>query len=148
MCGSFLHAFYVPPLRVKDPTQKQLVQIQGLPTLRFRCKTFISCSTAQTLPRSEATRILRKSQLGTHNVYIRERSFIQTATTWNLIGRSSSRTAHRLRYRPAVFFRHLRLTPLSFQPGKIRSAFKNVTLFFWIFFLNCESLQFRTLKCS
>ena len=134
MCGSFLHAFYVPPLRVKDPTQKQLVQIQGLLSLRFRCKTFVTCSTAQTLPRSGrfgATRILRKSHVGTHNIYTWERSFIQTATPWNLTGRS--RTAHRLRYRPTVFFRHLRLIPLSFQPGKIQSTFKNVTLSFFTF---------------
>jgi hypothetical protein len=38
MCGSFLHAFYAPALRVNDPTQKQLLQIQGLLSLCFRYK--------------------------------------------------------------------------------------------------------------
>jgi hypothetical protein len=38
-------------------------------------------------------------------------------THWNLIGSSMG-------YHPAVFFRHLRLTALSFPKGKIWRAFQ------------------------
>jgi hypothetical protein len=76
----------------------------------------------------------------------RGRNFIQTLKHWNLIGHSM--TAHRLRYRPAEFFRSLRLKAGSIQPGKIRSTIKIVTLSFWHFFLNCVSLKLSTLKRS
>jgi hypothetical protein len=41
---------------------------------------------------------------------------------WNLI--ASARPHHRLRYRPTVFSRHLRLTALSFLQGKTGRAFQ------------------------
>jgi hypothetical protein len=50
MCGSFLHAFYAQPLRVSDPTQKQLLQIQSLLSHCLRCRTFVTCSPVQTFP--------------------------------------------------------------------------------------------------
>ena len=39
----------------------------------------------------------------------------------------------RLRYRPAVLFRHLRLTALSISKGKIQRAFKKLINFFFSF---------------
>ena len=55
----------------------------------------------------------------------------------------------RLCYRPAVFVCYLSPIALSFSQGKIRRAFKNVTmLFYFIYFLNCLTLKFRNVKLS
>ena len=50
--------------------------------------------------------------------------------------------------RPAVFFRHIHLTVLSFRQGKIRPLVINVLMsfFFFLFFLNCVSLKLLNFK--
>jgi hypothetical protein len=49
---------------------------------------------------------------------------MQTPTHWNLIGHSM--TAPHLRYRPAVFFRHLCHIALPFPQGKTRRVSKMI----------------------
>jgi hypothetical protein len=63
---------------------------------------------------------------------------IHTATHSNPIGR-------RFRYRPAVFFHHLRPTELSIPQGKIRRAFQRLYYFNVFFFLISVNLKPRYL---
>jgi len=52
----------------------------------------------------------------------------------NLTRSAKAWPPHHLCYRPAVFFRLLRLIPRSFTRGKIRRAFKNAILFYFFKF--------------
>jgi len=65
------------------------------------------------------------------------KSELQQSGTW-LAAASPPRG---LRYRPVVFFRHLRLGALSFQQGKTRCVSKMLLLFFFTFFHIALSLK-------
>jgi hypothetical protein len=89
--------------------------------------------------RSGTSRILPKSVFSIHFV-----SYVcniqggpvesQSPLPWNLIGYII--TADNLCYRPAVFFRHIRLTAVLFLQGKFGSLFINVSIsvLFFLFF--------------
>jgi hypothetical protein len=56
---------------------------------------------------------------------------IQIPTHWNPMGRRL--TPQSLGYRPAVFFRHLRSTALSFPQEKFGAHFKNLISISYLF---------------
>ena len=91
--------------------------------------------TAALTPRAYATvalrKLWRKSQMGTHmmnyTVHANARESKVTSKFQHPGARSgAARPPRRLCYRPAVFFRHLRLTALSFSLAKIWRAFKKL----------------------
>jgi hypothetical protein len=74
-------------------------------------------------------------------ICIQRRVLLKYRIQHNLTRSAKAWPPRHLCYRPAVFFRLLRFIPLSFTRGKIRRAFKKISLFF--IFFNLRNLKLR-----